>query len=264
MRLVVLADIHANATALKAALKIADNKGYDRIVFLGDLLTYGVDIEETLELVYDRLMRQAAILIRGNHDALYQDLLNSGNSYYNLLPTWIRESVDWTMCRIPLDLWFKLEFKNEFVVQKTLLSHANPYGYPNWQYLNTNVECANAVEELRAHGLDVGVFGHTHRAKWFRSNYANSGFILNQSGTLDCRATHILNAGSVGQSREIKSTLSSLIWINIPDDFEGDPDFEIEYFSWDVGRHVERLKISNMSRSTLIQLGAFFEGSYFT
>jgi len=89
MRVAVLGDIHANINALRAALKIVDGGGYDRLVMLGDLLTYGVDVVETLELVGERLVGGHTTLLRGNHDALYRDLLLGKYDYINQMPEWI-------------------------------------------------------------------------------------------------------------------------------------------------------------------------------
>ena len=86
MRLAVIGDVHENLRALQWALKIADEIGYDQLILLGDLLTYGVDVVETLELVSNRLMSSSKVLLRGNHDTLYQDLLDGNSIYYDQLP----------------------------------------------------------------------------------------------------------------------------------------------------------------------------------
>jgi putative phosphoesterase len=258
MQVAVLADIHANARALKKALKIVDNEGCDKIIILGDLLTYGVDIDETIELIYSRFMNETAILLRGNHDALYRDLLDNKMVYYKSLPTWIKESVDWTICRLPLDLWSKLAFKDQFIISRILFSHANPFGFENWQYLNTTVEHATAVAELKARELGVGVFGHTHRAKWYRCAQIHSGFKLEQFGALDSLGTHILNAGSIGQTRDFSKSVASVLFIDIPNNVKLAPCFKRIFFSWDAIGHMNGLKKSNMSDTTVARLVSFF------
>lgn len=65
MRYAIISDVHANASALKAALTdIADMK-VDRIICLGDCVGYGLEPVETLELLY----RKAHVVLMGNHDA---------------------------------------------------------------------------------------------------------------------------------------------------------------------------------------------------
>src|SRR5690242_11010485 len=100
MRLAILGDIHANAGALNGALTTADSSGYDLLILLGDLLTYGTDVEETLQLVLDRQSQGNTILLRGNHDTLYQELLCGDSKYFQQLPGWLRESVEWTRARL--------------------------------------------------------------------------------------------------------------------------------------------------------------------
>lgn len=64
MRYAILSDIHANADALKAVLTDAADMHAERIVCLGDVLGYGPDPVEALELTY----RRAHVCLAGNHD----------------------------------------------------------------------------------------------------------------------------------------------------------------------------------------------------
>ncbi len=64
MRYAILSDIHANETALGAVLADAADAGAERIICLGDVLGYGPDPVQALELVY----RKAHVCLAGNHD----------------------------------------------------------------------------------------------------------------------------------------------------------------------------------------------------
>lgn len=259
MRVAVLGDIHANINALRAALKIVDGGGYDRLVMLGDLLTYGVDVVETLELVGERLVGGHTTLLRGNHDALYRDLLLGKYDYINQMPEWIRESIDWTLERLPLNAWNQLFFEDDLIIQQCLFSHANPFGPERWQYLNTELEHANAVEALIAKGMHVGVFGHTHRAKWYRHLDNQGCFELSPFGELDKGAVHILNAGAIGQPREKTNPVAAVLWMTIPDDHISIPNFNLEVFSWDMVGHIHGLASSMFSPATFMRLADFFK-----
>lgn len=258
MRVAVLGDIHANIKALRAALKIVDSGGYDHLVMLGDLLTYGVDLAETLELVGERLVRGHTTLLRGNHDALYRDLLLGKRAYYSQLPAWIKESVDWTLERLPLGAWNQLFFEDNLIIRRSLFSHANPFGPEKWQYLNTVPEHASAAEALLAKGMHVGVFGHTHRAKWYRHIDNHGGFEPSRFGEFDYSAAHILNAGSIGQPRDNANQVAAVLWMMIPDDRFIVPSFKLEAFSWDVVGHINGLASSEFSPATFTRLAAFF------
>jgi predicted phosphodiesterase len=63
MRYLILSDIHANVTALEAAIEAVKGR-WDRIACLGDLVGYGPDPNE----VVDRVKAMGATVIRGNHD----------------------------------------------------------------------------------------------------------------------------------------------------------------------------------------------------
>lgn len=60
----IVSDIHANATALKNVLTDAHDLGAERIICLGDVLGYGPQPAEALELVY----RNIHVCLAGNHD----------------------------------------------------------------------------------------------------------------------------------------------------------------------------------------------------
>ena len=64
MRYAILSDVHANAAALRAVLTDAADMHAERIVCLGDVLGYGPEPVEALELVY----RRAHVCLAGNHD----------------------------------------------------------------------------------------------------------------------------------------------------------------------------------------------------
>jgi predicted phosphodiesterase len=64
MRLGVIADVHANAPALRAVLTVFDDRDVDAVVCAGDVLGHNGFPEETLRLVRDRVDAVAL----GNHD----------------------------------------------------------------------------------------------------------------------------------------------------------------------------------------------------
>ena len=259
MKIAVLGDIHANVRALEAALKIVDENGYDKLIFMGDLLTYGLDVVETLELVSERLENKRAVLLCGNHDVLYRDLLLGNRNYYDRLPAWIQESVEFNLNQLPIDVWSRISFVNEVHVDNFLFSHANPFGAENWQYLNTLPENATAAETLITRGIHVGVFGHTHRSKWFRYYHGHGEILINKFGKMDYSAVHILNAGSIGQPRENANPNSTVLWLTTDDKVVAEPTFRFQSFSWDVEGHLQALAANNFSATTFDRLSGFFE-----
>lgn len=67
MKLALLSDVHANLQALEACLADARARGASNYAFLGDLVGYGANPREVLDVVM-RLAGQGAWVLRGNHD----------------------------------------------------------------------------------------------------------------------------------------------------------------------------------------------------
>jgi predicted phosphodiesterase len=165
---VVMTDIHANARALRAALHLARQGPMDKLIVLGDLLTYGLEIDETLDLVEEAQERHGAVVLVGNHDQLYFDLEAGNLEYYSGLPVWLKESVDLTMHLLDATRFAaRFEWKHEFALDDVLFAHANPYAFGDWSYINSDVDAAGAARTLGDRGFVAGVFGHTHRQKLY-------------------------------------------------------------------------------------------------
>lgn len=204
MRFAVIGDIHANAVALEAALHVTRRSGYDLRVLMGDLLTYGVDVTRTLDLVSEALKKSDTILILGNHDEIYLRLIGGCSDLVPPSADWVKGLIEWTLPLVPAQDWAALPFRASFAAAGIYFSHANPFGPRDWRYLaqaETNLTASKALMEM---GISCGVFGHTHRARRFAAS-ANGGgdyrpFDLHE-GLLAPSWTHILNAGSVGQPR---------------------------------------------------------------
>src|SRR5260370_4517408 len=97
MRLLVLTDIHANLSALDAALAAADGS-WQRLVCVGDVVGYGPDPNEATS----RTRELGAVTIRGNHDKAVAELMPTDdfNPVAKAAVNWTRsqlsnENLDW-------------------------------------------------------------------------------------------------------------------------------------------------------------------------
>jgi hypothetical protein len=63
----VVPDVHGNMSALRNAIAWAKSRNHF-ILFLGDVLDYGIDTLEVVEMVYQLVIRGEAELIMGNHE----------------------------------------------------------------------------------------------------------------------------------------------------------------------------------------------------
>lgn len=239
MKIAVLSDVHSAAEHFRDALEAARAEGFDRLVILGDLLTYGPDPVETIALAEDALSNDDAILIKGNHDLLYMDGPER-DAYASRLPDWIRESVDWTASQLDnrgrID---DLPWQDEWSDGRLLLSHANPFAAGDWTYVKDDESAAAAAAALEARGFGWGVFGHVHRFRRY----------------LPANSARVATVGSIGQPRDKAEPFSQ--WAMLT----SEPQFSIEQRrverGWD--STAEKIRKTSMSEATRERLCQFYQ-----
>jgi len=153
MRIVLMADIHANQEAFQACLAHARGQGPARYVYLGDYVNYGADPE----WVVAELMRQSeagAVVLLGNHDAAVGKRGSSMTSPAELALEWTRVQLGAAerafLAGLPLT---RQEDDRLFV-------HSDPAAPSKWGYV-TDVE--QAGRGMRAGDARVVICGHVHK-----------------------------------------------------------------------------------------------------
>jgi Calcineurin-like phosphoesterase superfamily domain len=185
MRIAVISDIHAARAPFQAALCDARREGFDQLVLLGDLFTYGIEPEACADLAADAVARDGALIVGGNHDVLYCELADGSSSYADRLPDWIRESVDWTFQRLGRRWPDQLGWVDQWAWDGILFAHANPFGFGDWTPLSDEGAMSAAAARLDQRGFGCGIFGHVHRPARYRS----------------ARGIDVHLVGSIGQPR---------------------------------------------------------------
>lgn len=200
MRILVLSDIHANATALQAALTEAQGAGWDRVVCLGDVVGYGPDPNE----VVDKIREIGAQTIRGNHDKAVSDLMPTDD--FNPVA---KAAVDWTRSQLTPDnlQWLAELPQGPLETDGLVLVHGALQDEDEYVFTP-----AQALEGLLDSTTGVTFFGHTHHQGGFSydpgSNQlevlpirprAKESFAPLRMET-PCR--YLLNPGSIGQPRD--------------------------------------------------------------
>ena len=176
MRVLVIADIHGNAEALRTVLE--HEADADTVVFLGDAVSPGPQANETFALLKD----VAGTFILGNHDSEMLDpMLTAGwPAPWRALNGWIHETFE------PAGFDFLRTFTpgGDFEVDgiPMCLQHGTLPGKARHALPDTPDEVL--VEVARGSACPVVLFGHTHVQ--FRRTIGDQEFI---------------NPGSVGQSR---------------------------------------------------------------
>jgi predicted phosphodiesterase len=205
IRIAVLSDLHGAAEHARDALAAALAEGFDQLVILGDLLTYGPQPAEVLELAREATERHGALLIEGNHDQLYLELAGGSSDYFARLPDWIRDSVDYTLRQVgDVRALAELPWQHEWRSGPLLLAHANPFGPGDWTYLRDEPSFERACDVLADRGFRWGVFGHTHRFQRHRST-AHHG-------------VEAVTVGSLGQPRQRPQPVSQWAMLTLDGD----------------------------------------------
>ncbi len=192
MRTLVISDIHANYTALEAVLE--DATDVDSVWCLGDLVGYGPDPNECIELV--RQLPNLVCLL-GNHDAAAIGQIN-----IETFNPEARYSIEWMQGQLTdKNRGYLKELPTQAVVDQVTLAHGSPRS-PIYEYLLDNYL---ATQNFAFFSTPFCFVGHTHLPAHFHYSdgnkmakltipKANTGFRLNPRA--------ILNPGSVGQPRD--------------------------------------------------------------
>jgi len=184
MLLALISDIHANIPAFNAVLNAIDAINPDKIICLGDVVGYGPEPNEAIDILREREIPT----VMGNHDAAVAGLysLRSFREPNHTLLKITRglltdENKSWLAHlprKIENDTW--------------VAAHASPVIKDEWPYLNSALKCMDTLAQIKQNFCFIG---HTHRP----------GIVSNQFGILKLQPgfRFVINPGSVGQSRNI-------------------------------------------------------------
>ncbi|MBN2208292.1 MAG: metallophosphoesterase [Candidatus Coatesbacteria bacterium] len=209
MKRFIISDVHGNLEALQAVLDdIEDNSSSkDRIVSLGDMVGYGPDPNECIELTQKR----AAVSILGNHD--YGVL---GLTDINLFNTAAREAIVWTKENLTRESEKALlALKDKVVVEEGVgtFTHASPYQPTEWHYLITYGIAKLAFAALRT---PLCFVGHSHQPIFVLEAPDTSISVIHPEDqpeiTYTLESKYIINVGSVGQPRDGVNKACYVVW----------------------------------------------------
>lgn len=79
-RLFAIGDIHGCSTELAALLKKIQVREGDTVVFLGDYIDRGPDSRGVIEIIIELARRVNVVALKGNHEAMFLDFLESPES----------------------------------------------------------------------------------------------------------------------------------------------------------------------------------------
>ncbi len=197
MRILILSDIHANFTALEAALNQAAGH-WDVAVCLGDIVGYGPDPAEVSEKI--RSVTHACI--RGNHDKAVAGIMSTGD--FNPVA---KSAVDWTRNQLSPELmkWLAELPKGPMESNDLVLVHGAFQDEDEYVFTP-----AQALEGLLDSTAAVTFFGHTHHQGGFSYHDNNLEVLqirprpteLFAPLRIEPEKRYLLNPGSIGQPRD--------------------------------------------------------------
>jgi diadenosine tetraphosphatase ApaH/serine/threonine PP2A family protein phosphatase len=192
MRLGALSDVHSNLEALKAALEFFEEEEITQHLFLGDLVGYGANPNECVELI--RKLRCAGVA--GNHDfgVLKKTPLDDFNPAAAEALMWTRDQLR-EETKLYID---SLELTERF--DPCFLVHGAPSSPSSWEYIFTLKE---AIYEFSCFSSRVCLIGHTHYPfAMVKTPDGSFNLIKEEEFIIENNNRYLINVGSVGQPRD--------------------------------------------------------------
>ena len=223
----LISDIHANLEALEAVLRAINDEGVDEIWCLGDIVGYGPNPHECLDLIE----RNCSVCLMGNHDWA---VLNSPVSFNSIATRMIYRTKEWLQVTEESDQraqerWSFLESLPLRRQQGSyVLVHASPRAELTEYVLPSDVQYdRDKLKDILGMIEAYCVVGHTHVPCCINEELElvvpeGNGFRVELT---EKRA--IINIGSVGQPRDgdnraCYATLDDgvLTWHRVPYHFD--------------------------------------------
>ncbi len=233
----MVSDIHANLPAFEAVLAAIDEAGADEIWCLGDVLGYGAEPDECVDLVRER----CDLCLVGNHDLAVLGALDIA-----AFSEAAAAAVAWTRGQVAeRTLAFLRELEPAGERERIGLFHASPRD-PVWEYV-LSAEQADAC--LGVQPQRIGLVGHSHVALFFarpvegeqvgeiRGSQAGDDTLLRLTD-----GEWLINPGSVGQPRDSDARAA---WLELD---TGELTARFHRVSYDVDRAAAAISAAGLPR----------------
>jgi predicted phosphodiesterase len=193
MRYAILADIHSNLAALQAVFEdISAKGGVDEIWCLGDVVGYGPEPRQCIELV----KQFCSVCVAGNHD-----LAAIGRMELSLFNPAAAEACLWTAKQLnPVDARYLEDLPLKVERDNFLLVHGSPVE-PALEYI---ISASIAAKNFASFTNRFCLVGHSHIPAAYREegDTPRTIHLTVGVGLVLRRQRLIINPGSVGQPRD--------------------------------------------------------------
>lgn len=194
MRMGVFADVHSNLEALQSALSFFATQQIQQYLFIGDLVGYGANPNECIELIKDLKCQCVA----GNHD--YGSVGKTDIENFNSAA---KQALLWTKTELnqpSKDFLNNLPLTNIF--DGILLVHSSPRNPDAWHYI---LSLKQAQEEFRYFKEQICFIGHSHYPFAIVKEEKKDTFTVINEQKFEIKGAgfrYLINVGSVGQPRD--------------------------------------------------------------
>ena len=242
MRTAIISDIHSNLTAFETVLADIERQGVDRIICLGDIIGYGPNPVQCVDLVRERC--EWSLL--GNHDFGVAYEPSNFNPVAENAAYWTRREIGRHMVEHPAETERRWDFLHRLKVQvregRILFVHASPRKPIN-EYITPNApyDDPKMMQSIFKLVDSVCVVGHTHVPGVFTDDLEFYKPADLPDATYQVRADQkaVVNPGSVGQPRDLDPRASYAI---METDDAGEPkSFRFVRVEYDVQETVDRI-----------------------
>lgn len=207
MKIAILSDIHSNLEALEAVLFELEKKKIKKIWHLGDIVGYGPNPNECIELI----KKKKIISLAGNHDLAVVGKI----SLFNFNPYAVQAVKINSQEISEKNKKFLENLPSILKPEKGVVLTHGSIKDPVWEYL---LEIAQAEENFSLFKEKVCFVGHSHlpiifekrKDKIYQFQFPPDKAFLK----LEKESRYIINPGSVGQPRDYNPKASFVIFDN--------------------------------------------------
>ncbi|MGE0431583.1 MAG: metallophosphoesterase, partial [Planctomycetota bacterium] len=187
----ILGDIHANLEALQTVVEYAESQGCEKYVSVGDVVGYGANPGDCLNLVREL----GAPIVAGNHDYAVTGKLDV--EFFN---SYAKAAVLWTRAQLTDEQMGHLKsLRLVHQVEDVMTIVHGSLNFPDmFDYIQTSYDAYLSLEALKT---PVCFLGHSHVPVSFFSGPAVS-YSLSSDIELEGYEKVLINVGSVGQPRD--------------------------------------------------------------
>jgi diadenosine tetraphosphatase ApaH/serine/threonine PP2A family protein phosphatase len=221
LRIAIISDIHGNVEALETALSHIKSNAVDSIYCLGDIVGYGANPAECIDIVQD--ITSGVVL--GNHD---EAVFKSGAEDH--FSQFAAQAVQWTRSKLSdTHIAFLKSLPLRISIHDMLMVHSAPGSPEAWKYIFNSMDAASQKDNFTER---LCFIGHSHIPGCYS--------LTRNETQYSSQGRFIINVGSIGQPRDADPRLS----YGLVDTFVG--SYENVRLEYDVQRASDKIKKSGL------------------